>query len=147
MNREEILNKVMHCTPNYGWESEYPDLYGKYGTGIYGICDYWLWFTEDNITDYAREHGCSPLTNATDTELLMMWAIADNYWLNQYQEWYERSKEKSSKLDRFIDECEMKYFGYDEDGYTNKTIDRIFNSIFKVLDKENLEVVNRNLKV
>lgn len=124
----------MHCTPNFGWESEYPDLFGKYGTGVYGICDYWHWFTEDNITDYAREHGHLPLTDATDIELLTMWAIADNYWLTQYEKWYRRSKEKSSKLDRFIGECEMKYFGYDEDGYTDKTIDRIFNSIFEVLD-------------
>lgn len=134
MNREEILDKVKNCTPNFGWESKYSDLFGKYGTGVYGICDYWLWFTEDNITDYAREQGHLPLTDASDIELLTMWAIADNYWLAQYKKWYKRSEEKSSKLDRFIGECEMKYFGYDEDGYTDKTIDRIFNSILEVLD-------------
>ena len=99
-----------------------------------GICDGWHWFEEDNITDCAREHGYFPLTEATDNELIEMWAIASDYWLHKYEEWYEHSKEKSSKLDRFIRECEMKYFGYDEDGYTDKTIDRIFKSIFEILD-------------
>ena len=28
----------------------------------------------------------------------------------------------------------MKYFGYDEDGYTDKTVDRIFKSIFEILE-------------
>lgn len=139
MNREELLNKVRSCTPNLGWDSKYPNLYGKYGMTVCGICDYWHWFTENNITDYAREHGNLPLTDATDTELLEMWAIAANYWLNKYQEWYYLSQEKSSKLDRFIGECERIYFGYDEDGYTDKTIDRIFRSIFEVLN-EHLKV-------
>ena len=135
MTREELLDKVRNCTPDFGWESEYPDLYGKYGTGVYGICDYWLWFTEENISDRARELGYLPLTDATDRELLEMWAIADNYWLGKYTEWCERSEKKSRKLDIFIGECERKYFGYDKDGSTDKTIDRVFNSIFEILDK------------
>ena len=134
MTREELLDKVKKCTPNFGWEYKYPDLYGKYGMGVYGICDYWHWFTEENITVIARKNGRCPLTDASDIELLTMWAIADNYWLNQYKEWYDRSKEKSSKLDQFIGKCEEKYFGYDKDGYTNKTIERIFSSVFQVLD-------------
>ena len=136
MTREELLNKVRKCTPDYGWESEYPDLYGKYGMGVYGVCDYWHWFEEDNITDYARANGHAPLTDATNEELLTMWAIADSYWLSKYKEWYSRSEEKSRKLNMFIGECERKYFGYDEDGYTDKTIDRIFNSIFNILDNK-----------
>ena len=135
MTREELLCKVKHCTPGLGWDFEYPNLYGKYGMTISGICDYWCWFTEENITDYAREHGHLPLTDATDMELFEMWATADNYWLNQYQEWYDASENKSAKLYKFIGECERRYFGYDADGYTDKTIDRIFNSIFEVLDK------------
>lgn len=135
MNREELLYKVRHCTPDLDWGFKYPNLYGKYGMTISGICEYWHWFEEDNITDYAREYGFLPLTDATDIELLEMWAIADNYWLNQYEKWYNASKNKSAKLDRFIGECERRYFGYDADGYTDKTIDRIFNSIFEILDK------------
>lgn len=54
MNRDEILNKVKNCVPDLGWESVYPNLFGKYGMSVCGICDYWYWFTEDNITDYAR---------------------------------------------------------------------------------------------
>lgn len=134
MSREELLAKVRNCSPKFGWESDYPDLFGKYGMGVYGICDYWYWFEEDNITDYARDHGHAPLTDATDIELLTMWATADNYWLNQYKEWYDRSEEKSAKLDQFIGKCERDYFGYDKDGYTNKTIERIFSSVFQVLD-------------
>lgn len=134
MDREELLSKVRNCTPWPGAESEYPDLYGKYGMGVYGICEYWHWFEEDNISDYARAHGNSPLTDATDIELLTMWAIADNYWLNQYQKWHDQDRKKSDKLNMFIGECERRYFGYDEDGYTDKTIDRIFKSIFRILD-------------
>ena len=135
MTREELIHKVQRCTPALGWEFEYPNLYGKYGMTIFGIYDGWCWFTKDNITDYARARGCLPLTDATDTELLEMWAIADYYWLNKYKKWYEESKNKSVKLDRFIGECERGYFGYDAEGYTDKTIDRIFNSIFEVLDE------------
>lgn len=146
MERDKLLNKVRHCTPNLGWEDKYPDLYGKYGMTICGICEYWHWFEEDNITDYAIEHGHLPLTDATDNELLEMWAIADNYWLQKYTEWYKRSTEKSSKLDRFIGECERKYFGYDKDGYTDKTIDRILNSIFKILDSNKQSILSGELK-
>ena len=134
MTREELLNHVRNCTPELGWDSTYPSLYGKYGTTIYGIYDGWCWFEEDNITNYAREHGHAPLTDATDIELLTMWAMANNYWLNKYKEWFNLSEKKSSKLDSFIGECERKYFGYDKDGYTDKTIERIFNSIFEILN-------------
>ena len=136
MTREELLSKVRKCTPNFGWEDTYPDLYGKYGMGVYGICEYWHWFEENNITDYAREHGHASLTDATNEELLTMWAIADNYWLEQYKKWYYSADKKSRKLDMFIGKCERRYFGYDEDGYTDKTIDRIFNSIFDALDNK-----------
>lgn len=136
MKREEMLDKVRKCAPDLGWEDKYPDLFGKYGMGMYGICEYWHWFEEDNITDYARAHGHAPLTDATDTELLLMWALADNFWLEKYKEWYYRSENKSRKLDRFIGKCESDYFGYDEDGYTEKTIDRIFKSIIEILDSE-----------
>lgn len=136
MDRTELLNKVKACTPQLGWDDKYPNLYGKYGITTCGICDGWHWFTEDNITDIARQHGYLPITDATDMELLEMWAIANNYWLNRYEEWYKRSEEKSTKLDRFIGECERKYFGYDEDGYTDRTIERVFNSIYKILDNK-----------
>lgn len=134
MNREELLNRVKNCTPNLGWNEKYPDLYGKYGRSIGGICDKWEWYEE--IPECLRQQGYLPLTDATNEELFEMWANADNYWLNKYKQWYHESQEKSSKLDRFIGECEMKYFGYDEDGYTDKTIDRIFKSIFDVLESK-----------
>ena len=136
MDRVELLNKVRNCTPQLGWDDKFPNLYGKYGMAICGICDGWHWFEEDTITDYAREHGRLPLTDETDIELLEMWAIADNYWLGKYKEWLKRSEEKSSKLDRFIGKCEREYFGYDDDGYTDKTINRVFNSIFEILDNK-----------
>ena len=60
--------------------------------------------------------------------------MCSSYWLEQYEKWCEDSEEKSSKLDHFIGKCERNYFGYDEDGYTDKTIDRIFNNIFTILD-------------
>ena len=63
-------------------------------------------------------------------------ALADNYWLNKYKGWLKHSEEKSSKLDSFIGKCEREYFGYDADGYTDKTIDRVFNSVFEILDNK-----------
>lgn len=134
MDRTELLNKVRNCTPQLGWDDKFPNLYGKYGMTICGICDRWHWFEEDKITEYSRQKGHLPLTDATDVELLEMWAIADHYWLNKYKEWLKRSEEKSSKLDNFIGKCEREYFGYDDDGYTDRTIDRIFNSIFEILN-------------
>ena len=134
MKREELLAKVKTCTPDLGWEDEYPNLYGKYGRTIPGICDYWSWFTEDNISEHARRKGCHPLTDATDIELLEMWAVASDYWLHKYEQWYNDSVKKCSKLDSFIGKCERDYFGYD-DRYTNETIDRIFDSVFENLDK------------
>ena len=136
MDRAELLNKVRKCTPQLGWDNKFPNLYGKYGMTICGIYYGWHWFEEDNITEYARQKGHLPLTDATDIELFEMWARADNCWLNEYREWYRRSQEKSSKLDNFIGICERKYFGYDDDGYTDKTIDRVFNSIFEILDNK-----------
>lgn len=138
MNRDELLNKVRKCTPQLGWDNKFPNLYGKYGMTISGICDGWHWFEEDNITNYSRQKGHLPLTDATNEELFEMWALADNYWLNKYKEWLRRAEEKSSKLDRFIGKCEKNYFGYDINGYTNNTIDRIFNSIFEILDNKQI---------
>jgi len=136
LDRDDLLNKVRNCTPYYGWESKYPELYGKYGMGIYGICERWHWFEEDNITNYAREHGCAPLTEATNEELLLMWAMADSYWLSEYEKWYDHACKKARKLDEFVGKCERKYFGYDENGYTDKTIDRVLSSVFEVLDNK-----------
>lgn len=134
MDRTELLNKVRNCTPQLGWDDKFPNLYGKYGMTISGICDGWHWFEEDNITEYSRQKGRLPLTDATDIELFEMWAVADNYWLGKYEKWLKHSEEKSSKLDNFIGKCEREYFGYDDGGYTDKTIDRVFNSIFEILD-------------
>ena len=133
MTREEILDKVLHCTPNLGWDYEYPDLFGKYGLTICGICDGWRWFTEENITDYARKNGHLPITDASTEELLEMWAVADHYWLECYEDWFRRSEQKSAKLDRFIGYCERNYYGYD-DKYTLDTIDQILEFAKRDLD-------------
>lgn len=139
MNREELLNKVRNSTPYYTFNTDYPNLFGKYGTMVTGICDYWLWYEEGKLSEYALEKGFRPLTDATDNELLEMLAITNEYWSNCYKKWYEESKRKSSKLDSFIGRCEKDYFGYDEDGYTDKTIDRVFNSIYEILDEHFLK--------
>lgn len=133
VNREDLLNKVRQCTPDLGFDEKYPQLFGIYGITAGGLYDGFHWF-DDKLTDYGRKCGCKPLTEATDAELLEMWAITQDYWLGEYKEWLERSKEKSSKLDHFIGDCERMYFGYDEDGYTDETIDRVFNSIKEILD-------------
>lgn len=135
MNREELLNKVRKCTPYYTFDTDYPNLFGKYGTMVYGICDYWYWYEEDKLTERALKKGFKPLTDATDSELLEMLAITNGYWLSCYKKWLEKSEKKSHKLDSFIGKCERDYFGYDSNGYTDETIDRIFNSIYEILDE------------
>ena len=106
MDRNQLLNLVRECCPALGWDDKYPDLFGKYGTTLSGLCTGWKWFEEDNITDYAKANGYYPITSATKEELLEMLAMADHYRLNQYKEWYKKSKEKlsekSSELDEFI---------------------------------------------
>lgn len=135
MDRNQLLNLVRECCPELGWDDKYPDLFGKFGTTIGGICVGWQWFEKDNITDAAKANGHQPITSATKEELLEMLVMVDHYRLNQYKEWYKKSKEKSSKLDEFIGKCERDYFGYDKDGYTDKTINRIFNSVYEALDE------------
>lgn len=85
MNRKELLEKVRNCTPNLGWDYEYPELFGKYGFMTCGICETWIWFDENNISDKAREKGLKPLTYASDEELLEMWGMCSSYWLEQYE--------------------------------------------------------------
>lgn len=137
MTREELLNKVRtECTPNLGWDDKYPELFGVYGYTFCGICDGWSWFEEDKITDYARSKGRKPLTEASDMELLEMLALANGYWLKKYEKWHKEALNKSHKLDIFIGECERKYFGYDEDGYTDKTIDRVLGKILDILKEK-----------
>lgn len=134
MNREELLNKVRKCVPDLGFDNKYPQLFGVYGMTMGGICDGFYWF-DDKLTDYGRKCGHKPLTEATDIELLEMWAITQDYWLGKYTEWLKRSEEKSSKLDYFIGYCERMYFGYDKNGYTDKSIDRVFDSIKEILNE------------
>lgn len=144
MNRDELLKKVRKCVPDYTFGEDYPNLFGKYGVMVCGVCEYWYWYEEGKLTDYAIKKGCRPLTDATDNELLEMLAITNEYWLNDYEKRYEESKRKSSKLDSFIGRCEKDYFGYDKDGYTDETIDRVFNSIYEILDEHFvLSVKNR----
>lgn len=121
----EILNKdarelLEDSIPWHGAESDMPDLFGKYGYGLYGISDGFKWKDE--------------LENASELEIWKMIALSNIYWFRKYKKWLNLAEEKSSKLDRFIGYCEMKYFGYDKDGYTIKTIDRILDKVREILD-------------
>ena len=66
-------------TPPLG--AEYiDDIFGKYGMTVCGICDYWYWFTRDNITEYALNDGRRPIEEASELELWKMIAICERYW-------------------------------------------------------------------
>ena len=95
MTRLALLDKVRQSAPALGWDGKYPYLFGKYGMTICGIYDGWRWFEKDNITDAARSCGCLPLTDASDAELLEMFAITQDYWLEKYEEWLKRAEDKS----------------------------------------------------
>jgi hypothetical protein len=96
-------------------------LFGKYGYGLYGICDGFNWTDE--------------LENASKLEIWKMIALSNMYWYKKYKKWLRSSEIKSNKLDGFIGHCEREYFGYDEKGYTPKTIDKILNKVIEILDK------------
>jgi hypothetical protein len=122
----EILNKdarelLEESVPWQGAETDMPDLFGKYGYGLYGICDGFKWKNE--------------LENASELEIWKMIALSNMYWFRKYKKFLELAEIKSSKLDGFIGHCEREYFGYDKDGYTYKTIEKILNKVIEILDK------------
>ena len=123
---------INHCVPQLGME-HIDDTFKTYGITYCGICDGWSWFRKGNITQYAIENGHKPIEEATREELWKMLAMSSMYWEGNYKEWNKQSEKKSDILDRFIGECERKYFGYDEDGYTLKTINKILDNVRCVL--------------
>ncbi len=126
---------IKHCVPKLGMEF-IDDTFKTYGSTYCGIGDGWFWYRKNKITQYAIEQGHKPIEEATREELWKMLAMSSMYWEGNYKEWYDRSEGKSGILDSFIGECEMKYFGYDDDGYTQKTIRRILNSISGILQEK-----------
>jgi hypothetical protein len=126
---------VKHCVPQLGMEY-IDDTFKTYGMTYTGICDGWEWFRKDKIPQYAIDKGHKPIEEATNEELWKMLAMSSMYWEGNYEEWYEQSKRKSSILDRFIGDCERKYFGYDSEGYTTNTIYRILNTIDTILKEK-----------
>lgn len=64
--------------------------FGKYGMMVCGVCEYWYWFTKDNITEYALSHGRRPIEEATELELWKMIAICERYWKEFYSELYHK---------------------------------------------------------
>ena len=121
-----------HCVPQLGSEYLFP-IFNTYGMTFSGICDGWSWFTKDNITQYALKKGHKPIEEATKEELWEMLALSSMYWKGKYEEWNDRNSKKSDILNHFIGDCERKYFGYDNAGYTANTIKRILDSIEIIL--------------
>lgn len=74
-------------TPPYEAE-DMDETFKKYGTMICGICDYWHWFTKDNITEYALNNGRRPIEEATELEIWKMIAICERYWRVFYDNCY-----------------------------------------------------------
>lgn len=80
-------------TVPYGAEDIDP-LFRTYGVMVCGICDYWSWFTKDNITPHAISCGHKPIEYASDKELWKMIAICSRYYEVFYEREYDRIKEK-----------------------------------------------------
>lgn len=132
MNRDELLKKVRKCTPDYTFGEDYPNLFGKYGVMVCGVCEYWYWYEEGKLTDYALQKGCRPLTDATDKELLEMLAITNEYWLNYYQIWYNDTRKQLSKFNEFVRKCNKDYFKYHKS--TSNMTDKVLDSIYSILN-------------
>lgn len=64
------------------------ETFDKYGMMICGVCDYWRWFTKDNISANALVDGYRPVEEATELELWKMIAICERYWRVFYKNLY-----------------------------------------------------------
>ena len=88
-NLLEFLKK--RVTPPIGAD-DMDETFGKYGIMIYGVCEYWHWFTKDNITEYALNNGRRPIEDASELELWKMIAIASRYWETFYSDCYHQKE-------------------------------------------------------
>ena len=94
LTRQELLDHLSECAPPYDYLEKYPTLFDKHGQFSTGVSQYWIWYTEDNLSDYGRRSGCRPLTDATDVELLEMWALESDYWYRMYKNMYNKLNKK-----------------------------------------------------
>lgn len=138
MTQNELIDKVMRSVPQYGWDIEYPKLFGKYGKTTSGLCLEWVWYTSESITNADRALGKLPLTDASVEELLEMLAVVESYWSEYFQAQCKVVEHKAAKLDKFISTCETKYFGHDHT-YSEHSIDRVLEFIYAVLARDYYE--------
>ena len=92
LKKQSLVDIVKDSSPWLGADYDFPELFGKYGYTITGICDGWNWFTQDKITDHARNNGYKPIEEATELELWKMLALSNTYLYNEYKEWYYSKK-------------------------------------------------------
>lgn len=138
LTRADLVDKVLHSVPKYGWDISYPTLFGKYGKTITGLCDEWIWYTSESITAADLGQGKHPLADASTEELLEMLVIEESYWSKYYQDRCQVVEAKAAKLDRFIGTCETKYFGHDNE-YSEHSIDRVLEFIYAILARDYYE--------
>lgn len=138
MTRAELRDRVMKSTPPYGWDMKYPTLFGRYGKTVTGICDDWIWYTSESITDADLGQGKLPLCDASNEELLEMLAVEESYWSKYYQDRCQVVEAKAQKLDKFIGTCSTKYFGHDSQ-YTENSIDRVIEFVYAILARDYYE--------
>ncbi len=102
MTRQELLDAVNQSSPALGWDTKYPNLFGKYGFTLVGVCEGWVWFDSDTITESARCSGHLPLSDAGDEELLEMLSMERGYWLDRYETWLKQAEEKARRLEEML---------------------------------------------
>lgn len=112
----EYISK--YVTPWLGAEN-YDDLFKTYGYTMCGICEAYIWFTNKNINDTAREHGCKPLEEATELELWKIIGICMAYWEGEFEQWYVINEEKTDDLQKDI----KKLIGYWVGSLEDKGVD------------------------
>lgn len=138
LDRSTLIDRVTHSLPQFGWDTEYPTLFGKYGKTTTGVCVEWVWCTSESITPTDRAFGKCPLEDASIQELLEMLVIEESYWAEYYQDKCKSVEAKAVKLDKFIGTCECKYFGYDSE-YSEHSIDRVIEFIYAILARDYYE--------
>ena len=102
MTRQGLLDAVNQSSPALGWDTKYPNLFGKYGFTRVGVLDSWVWFDSDTITESARCSGHLPLSDASDEELLEMLSMERGYWVDRYETWLKQAEEKIHRLEDML---------------------------------------------
>ena len=85
---EYLRNFVIHkIIPPLGGESLCKEL-NTFGYTMCGICDGWMWYRKDSLTEEGMQQGYRPIEDATCEELWKIIGLCSRYWEIFYDRLY-----------------------------------------------------------